>query len=55
MLVEQLMDGGFLWVEKQRGHVVVGSVAAEELTDGRVDVFTVWHLQTHKENTHKMT
>lgn len=48
VLVEQLMDGGLLRVEEQRGHVVIGSVGAEELTDGRVDVFSAPHLQRSK-------
>lgn len=48
VLVKQLMDGGFLWVEEQRGHVVIGSVGTEELTDGRVDVLAAPHLQRSK-------
>lgn len=34
ILVEQLVNGSLLWVEEQRGHVVVGLVCAEELADG---------------------
>lgn len=51
------MDGSFLRVEEQRGHVVIGSVGTEELTDGRVDVFAAPHLQrskvTHTESSTK--
>lgn len=51
------MDGSFLRVEEQRGHVVIGSVGTEELTDGRVDVFAAPHLQrskvTHTETSTK--
>lgn len=34
ILVEELVDGSFLWVEEQRGHVIIGLVGAEELADG---------------------
>lgn len=45
ILVKELMDGSFLWVEEQRGHVVVGLIGAEELADGGVDVFIARHLK----------
>lgn len=48
VLVKQLMDGGFLWVEEQCGHVVVGPVGTEELADRRVDVVAAPHLQRSK-------
>lgn len=38
--MKQLSNGSLLWVKEQRGHVIVGFVAAEELTDGGVDVFS---------------
>lgn len=34
ILVEELVDGSFLRVEEQRGHVIIGLVGAEELADG---------------------
>lgn len=46
VLMEQLMDGSFLRVKEERGHVVVASVGTEELAEGGVDVFTAPHLQT---------
>lgn len=46
VLVEELVDGSFLRVEEQRGHVVVGGVGTEELADGGVEVLAAPHLQT---------
>lgn len=46
ILMEELVDGSFLWVEEQRGHVIVGLVGAEELADGWVDVLTAGQLKT---------
>lgn len=34
LLVEELVDGGLLWVEEQGGHVVVRLVGAKELSNG---------------------
>lgn len=44
-LVEKLMNGSLLWVEEQRGHVIVGLVGAEELAAGWVDVVTAGQLK----------
>ena len=51
ILVEELVDGGLLWVEEQCGHIIVGLVGAEVLADGRVDVLAAGQLKTKHTTT----